>query len=371
MNKQRIKQVLFNFSIFRYLYVRHKEKTGYYIKIENFNLDDANKVLLDNPLSDNNYVGLVKDENSQFKGYLNPNSYYPKFERFLKNNNIKYDYFDIHSYDWLKQVRKFNIIVWRTPSSPAEQTEAMQKIFFLEKIGIKCFPSFEEVFKYEDKVVMHYFYQIHSLPEIETFVTYSKDDAIEFATSAKYPIVSKISTASASKGVSILRSKRSALKLINKSFQYDGNKTYWKYVNQKDYVYFQKFIDDAKFDLRVIVISDSLFGYYRFPNKGDFRASGAGHYEKKEIPTAAMDIAWETKKKYGSHCLATDFVYSPKDDQYYIIESSIFIGVETAMQLLIDGLPGRYIRNSEGVYNFEQGKYWIQELALKSFFESF
>lgn len=370
MNKQKIKDILLTIPALKKYYVLQKEKKGLLIKTKNFNLEVANKILLDSPWDENILVGLVKDELFDFDGYTSVGSYNPKYERFLNNNNIKYEYIDIHRHDWLEQASRFNVIIWHTSSSPVEQNEAMQKIYFLEKLGIKCLPSFDEVFKYENKVVMHYFYSTNNLPEIPTFVSYSTDDAYDFAVNTKYPIISKITTGSASFGVTILRSKRKVIKMINRVFDYNGMKTYWRYAKQKDYVYFQKFINDAEYDLRIIVVGDSLFGYYRYPDKGDFRASGAGNYEKKAIPVAALDLAWETKIKYEAHCLATDFLYSPKENKYYIIESSIFIGVETAMQLIIDGIPGRYKRSSDGKYTFKEGKYWIQELALKSFFES-
>lgn len=369
MIKQVIKQIIISNSTLKKYYIQHKEKNGSLIKIEDINLNSANKVILTNKVSGNIFVGLVKDGVTELNEYIVPRAYYTKYERFLKNNNIKYEYFDIHANNWIEQAKKYNVVIWQTDSSPVVQTEARQKIYVLEQIGIKCLPSFNEVFKFEDKVEMHYFYKTNNLPEIPTFVSNSKEDAITFAKNTKYPIISKITTSSSSFGVSLLKSKRQTIKLINQVFSEKGKKTHWKYLRQKDYVYFQQFIDDAEFDLRVIVVGNSLFGYYRYPNKGDYRASGAGNYEKKEIPEEALDIAWNTHILYDSQCLATDFVFSKRENKYFIIESSIFIGVDTEMQLKINNIPGRYIRGENGFYSFEEGKYWIQELALKNFFE--
>src|SRR5690606_22864495 len=138
-------------------------------------------------------------------------------------------------------------------------------------------------------------------------------EAIDFVNSSKFPIISKLSTGSASFGVEKLNNKGQALSVISKVFSDKGKKTYFPFERQKNYVYFQEFIEDAKFDLRIIVIDDILFGYYRYPNKGDFRASGAGIYEKKEIPEAAMELAFKVKAHYGTSCLATDFLYSEKE----------------------------------------------------------
>lgn len=371
MNKHVILQLILSNRYLRNYYIKYKEKKGSFINIEKIELSSANKVLLTKQLSNIILVGLVKDGETSIEGYIRPRAYYPKYERFLQNNNIKYEYFDIHSHTWIEHAKRYNVVVWHPESSPSAQIEARQKIFVLEQLGIKCFPSFKEVFKCEDKVEMHYFYKTNNLPEIPTFVSNSKNDAILFANNTKYPIVSKITTSSSSYGVRLLKTKQQTIKLINEVFSPTGKKTHWKYISQKDYVYFQNFIDDAEFDLRVIVVGNSLFGYYRYANKGDFRASGAGHYEKKAIPVTALDLAWSTYLAFGSPpSLATDFVFSPKENKYFIIESSIFIGVDTEIQLKVNNIPGRYIREEESLYTFNEGKYWIQELALNKFFES-
>ena len=119
----------------------------------------------------------------------------------------------------------------------------------------------------------------------------------------------------------------------------------------------------------MISVGNDLFGYYRYPNKGDFRASGAGNYEKKEIPNEALELAYQVKEKFGSSFLATDFVYSEKRKKFLIIESSIFIGIDTCEQLSIESVAGKYVRISENKFEFKPGKFWVQELTLKNVIE--
>lgn len=370
MIKVLLKKYVLSIPFLKNIYINNRETNNIFINEKDLNISGSNPIMCDIVVDNKTKVGLVKDGLTDIEGYIEKRAYYPKYERFFNNNEIQYDYYNIHSHNWIEEANKYDIIVWRTHSAPAIQVEASQKIYFLESIGKICFPSFEDVFKYEDKVAMHYFYKSQNLPEIPTFVSCLETDAIEFINKAKYPLISKVTTGSSSNGVDIIKSKKEARRLVKSAFSYKGRKIYWNYLRQKNYVYFQEFIDDAEYDLRVVVVGNSLFGYYRYPNKGDFRASGSGNYEKKEIEKRALDIAWETKEKYNTHCLATDFVYSSKDDKYYIIESSIFIGIDTDEQLMIDGIAGRYVRDSNGEYTFEAGKFWIQELALKSFFES-
>ena len=336
-------------------------------------IEDANKVLLQDATKYKALkVALVKDDT--FRGddtYVTPRSYYPKYERFLKHNAIQYEFYNILNSNWLEEAKKYDLIIWHTASDPCTQKIAKNKIYVLDKImGKKCLPTFDEIWGYEDKVNAHYFYKVHNLPEIPTFVSHDKEDIGRFLDQTKYPIISKLTTGSASYGVAKINNKAEAMKLVNKIFSDKGLKTYFPFERQKNYVYFQQFIDDATFDLRVITIGNKALGYYRYPNKGDFRASGAGNYKKKEIPTKALDLAFQVKELYGATCLATDLLYSEKHQQYYIIESSIFIGVDTPEQLMINGVAGCYTRLSEGEYQFNEGKYWIQELTLNDVIEN-
>lgn len=372
--KQLAKRFILSFPAFQEKYknklisIKHIERYEDQVS----NLEEAEKVLFEEPLGkDIGLIGLVKDAVFEYDDtYISPRSYYPKYERFLNNNGLQYEYYDIYSSDWLERASNFDYIIWHTASDPVTQEIAQNKIYILDKIlGKKCLPSFDEIWSYENKINAHYLFKSKDLPEIPTYVSHSKSDTVAYLNSIKFPIISKLSTGSASFGVEKLDSKEEALKLVNSIFSFKGRGTYFPSIRQKDYVYFQSFVEDATFDLRIITVDNKAFGYYRFPNKGDFRASGAGNYEKTEIPAEALDLAFKVRACFGSTCLATDLLYSKKYNKYFIIESSIFIGIDTCSQLEINGEAGYYERLGEGLYEFRRGKYWIQELTLLEFFK--
>lgn len=374
MLKTKLRSLVLDTPVLKKIYtkLRASRKNTDFIPVNEVSafLDKATKVFLTTKNTENLFIGLVKGR-SQYTGYIKERDYYPKYERFLKSNNIAYEYFDPYASDWIEKAKKFDLIIWHTESDPATQMHAEGKVYTLQNLlNVKVFPTFNELWGYENKINSHYQYKAFGLPEIPTFVSHSKLDAIKYVEQCRFPIISKIATGSSSYGVEKIKSKRQALKLINDVFSYKGRKTYFPYFAQKDYVYFQEFIETAEYDLRVISIGDKLLGYYRYPNKGDFRASGAGNYEKKEIPLEALKLAYQTKEAFGATCLATDMVFCKERNQFLIIESSIFIGVDTCEQLVIDGVPGVYIRRAENDYAFEPGRYWIQELALKEFIEN-
>lgn len=371
MSNMYLRDIVLSNSLLKKIYTKYRSKTkNDLINRDDLNeyLEQAEKVFLEN--KPDIVVGLVKGADSYSDiGLVRKRDYYPKYERFLKNNNIVYEYYNPLLSNWMKEAQRFDLIVWNTSSDPSTQEIAEGKIYILEQMGKKCLPSYNEVWSYENKIRANYLYELHNLPSIPTFISHSKSDAMSYINKAKFPIISKLSTGSASYGVDKIDNIKDAKKLVNQVFSYKGKETYFKYMNQKEYVYFQDFIEDATYDLRIMCVGEDLFGYYRYPNEGDFRASGAGNYQKKEIPIEALELAYQVYKAFGSIFLATDFVYSEKTKKFLIIESSVFIGVDSCEQLAIDDKPGKYIRKADNKYEFAKGRFWVQELALKNIIE--
>ena len=267
----------------------------------------------------------------------------------------------------MSEVKKYDIIICHTESTPAYQDMIESKIYILENLlGKFCFPSYHEVWQYENKNRANYLYQHYKLPSIPTYVTQNKEEAYELIDKLGYPFITKTTIGAGSTGVFKIDNRQQAERRIDAIFGYYGLKTEYPYQRQKDYFYMQKFINDATFDLRIILVGDMAFGYYRYHNKGDFRASGAGNYEKKAIPEDALRIAIEVRDKLASRLMGIDLLYSETNKKYYIIETSLFNQIDTPEQLVIDGVPGYYDISDKDNIRFKEGKYWVQELLLKN-----
>jgi len=343
------------------LFLKHKYKiVEYEKKLIDAIIEDSEKIYLN--LKSKPFVGIMHYGNNLIINPINDNKL--RYINFLKYNNIDYELNNVSRSDWFKYITKYDVIVWDASSQPARLEETKNKIFITETIlGKKCYPSFESVYSYENKVLQHYLYNIYNLPFVPTFVSNDLEESLNFIEHCSFPIVSKISTGSGSRGVTIIRDKREAKRIINRVFS-SGRNTYHSYLKQKDYVYFQEYIQNAEFDLRVIVIGNKLFGYYRLKPKKDFRASGANLIEKKELPEEAMRTAIACRNHFNATMIAVDMLYSNKYNKFLIIESSIFFGIETAEQLKINGVPGYYLYENDK-FVFNEGKYWVQDLALE------
>lgn len=340
--------------------------------IESF-INTALPVLLNAPLESPPKVGIVKTQSFKLvEGYDNPRASWMRYERFCKNNNIPYGFLDLKKSDWLSEAQEFDLIVCHTEGDPAYQEMYESKVYILENFyNKKCFPSFHEVWQYENKVRSHYLYDLYNLPAIPTVVTYDENEAYQLGDKLGFPLILKNTIGAGSKGVEKIDNQSSLSKVVKSIFSDNGRKTIYPYQRQKNYIYAQKFIADAEFDLRIIIIGSNAFGYYRYPNVGDFRASGAGNYEKKAIPEEALKLAVKIRNKLDCRQIGVDLLYSKEDQEYLIIETSVFNQIDTPVQLEVNGIPGRYDVSDISDIKFIEGKFWIQELLMLDLLNNF
>lgn len=346
------RQVIFT-RLDNYIAVRNIQKDQKYLsRIANENVTDIYTLFpkeIRKPV-----VGIVKSELIYFFG----------FTKYCDVNQIPYQEIDIHKSTFADQLLNIDILVWRTSSDYASQWEATDKVEFIsDYLGKMTLPTKESLWFYEDKVREQWLFEYYRLPRIKTFISHSKDESMSFINSTNYPIVLKDRTCSSSEGVMLVKNKYQAKKLCEKIFS-DGRRIFEPYIKQKGYVLFQEFVPNEGFDLRIVIVGNSYFGYFRYPKEKDFRASGSGIVRKEAIPMDVLQLAKHTKNCFPkSYMLAVDFLQDSRDKKYYIIETSIFISIETPEQLMVNGIPGRYIEKGDS-FVFEEGRFWLPELMM-------
>jgi glutathione synthase/RimK-type ligase-like ATP-grasp enzyme len=301
-------------------------------------------------------VGLVQDTDSY--------PYWTKYRRFLETNRFPFRLVDIHSRSWLETLGDIDVLVWRPSSEPSRLEEARRKIFHLnEFLGMKTYPSLRAVTLYEDKIMQSWAFEALGIDTPPTVTSFSLPDALEGVRQLGDEVVWKITTGSGSFGVELMSAGR-AQAAVRRAFSVRGRRTYWPYLNQKDYVYAQALQRDLRTDMRVIVVGPLLFGWYRDAPRRDFRASGMGRERMEEIPAEALEEAWRVSRLLRIGAVAVDYVVDRHQGQRQAIELCGFTGVHTLDQLRVDGRIGAYVRRSEGSFEFHEGRYWLQELAL-------
>ena len=218
---------------------------------------------------------------------------------------------------------------------------------------------------YEDKLLQYELLTRRGFPAIPTFASNSEQEAIEYVRACSYPAVWKVAA-----GVRLARRRAAAQRRRRRALGPAGvlverAADLLADVGQKDYVYLQRLEPNRGWDLRVLVIGDAFFGYYRDVPEGEFRASGMGRVRRAAPPDAALRLAGDVARALDLSMLAVDMLATPGEDRFLIIELSPLIQVNTPMQLRVDDVPGTLWRTADGGFDFVPGMVWPQELALQ------
>lgn len=274
-------------------------------------------------------------------------------------NHIDYKIVDCYRNDIMQQLSDCDALMWHfNHKSPKDSKFAKQLLFSVEATGIKVFPNYYTVWHFDDKVAQKYLLEAIGAPIAPSYVFYSKLKATEWVNQTSFPKVFKLRNGAGSSNVRIVKSRKSAKHLIKKAFG-KGFKQYEAWRNLKEryrkfrlgktdirdvikgiirlfhtteyarltgremgYIYFQDYIPDNDYDIRIIVVEDKAFAIKRLVRKNDFRASGSGFilYEKEHFKNETVQLAFDMAKKMKSQCAAFDFVFS--EDKTYVLEVS-------------------------------------------------
>ncbi|WP_249067230.1 ATP-grasp domain-containing protein [Halalkalibaculum roseum] len=281
-------------------------------------------------------------------------------------------------------------------SNPKDILFAKELTYALQTAGKNVFPDFHTAWHFDDKVGQKYLLEAIGAPMVPSYVFYKKQEALRWIEKTEFPKVFKLRRGAGSSHVKLVNNKSDAQKLVSRAFgrgfsQYDKmanlkdrwykyrkDKTeFWDVIkgilrfakkpefariagNEKGYVYFQDFIPENDYDIRVVVIDGKAFAIKRLVREGDFRASGSGHikYEKQHFNKETIRMSFEVADKVNSQCLALDYIF--KDDRPLIVELSY--GFVKEVYYDCTGYWDRDLNWHEGPFN-AQG--WMVE-TLKS-----
>lgn len=305
-------------------------------------------------------VGLVRD--------FGPYPRWTKIRRFLENNGFEWTIYELHAHDWIDMAGELDLVVGFVSSEWWHLQEMREKYRFLETYLQKAtYPSPRHADLYEAKRLEAYICRVKGVPFARTHISYDRSDALQLVEKLNYPVVSKIVPASGSAGVELVENSQQARRVVEQSFSPTGRKTYTPVFRQKNYVYFQDFVPNDGYDTRCIVVGNWVWGYYRKVPNGDFRASGMSDIvEKRALPEKAMRTALALNQIICSPMLVVDMVLR-QDGNFIIIEYSPICRMDTPEQAHLNERPGAYVFAPDGSFRFQEGRYWVQELAMREF----
>lgn len=264
------------------------------------------------------------------------------WEKILKEKGIEVKRINFYDTDVMKQVKDCDGIMWHWFHYPNDKIVAPKILSNIQlNMDIPIFPDLNSCWHYDEKVAQHYLLESIDAPRVPSWVFYDYNKASEFINSADYPLVFKLSVGAGSANILKIDNKEEAKDIVDKMFKkgifpytlnefentsnqkhrikeaikYVKSGEYptppWYYMLQKDYVYFQKFLPNNNYDIRIVVIGDRAFGFVRYNRENDFRASGSGKkdYDITKVPIEAVKIAFNVSKRCKFQSMAYDFMY--------------------------------------------------------------
>lgn len=281
-----------------------------------------------------------------------PGSFSERWIAYCEEKHISYKIVNAYDSDIIEQLSDCTAFMWHHHHANYKDVLfAKQLLYSLQIAGKKVFPDFNTTWHFDDKVGQKYLLEAIGAPLVPSYVFYDKKTALQWVENASFPKVFKLRGGAGACNVQLVRSGSEAKHLVCRAFksgfsQYNswsslkeryrlyrlGKTDFWsivkgiirlfyrtdfarKHGREKGYVYFQDFVPNNQFDIRVIVIGDRAFSIKRICRKNDFRASGSGNivYEKEEQNENCVRLAFDINKRIGSQCIAYDFVFSAEN----------------------------------------------------------
>lgn len=283
---------------------------------------------------------------------------------YCQENDIPYKIVNAYDSDIIDQVVGCAFFMWHISHfSYKDMLIARQVLYSLQSIGVRVYPDFNTAWHFDDKVGQKYLLEAYRAPLIRSYVFLNRREALSWIDTTSFPKVFKLRGGAGASNVKLVDSKKAARYLINKSFskgfKYYDSKVYFiesfrkylrkratlvellksfvrlfklpefarMYSREKGYVYFQDFVPDNKFDIRVVVVGNKAVAEKRFVRKNDFRASGSGEFTYSGINEDVIRIAFTISEKMKMQSAAFDFVYT-QDNQPLIVEISYAFGLQ-------------------------------------------
>ena len=320
-------------------------------------------------------------------------SFSERWINYCEKNAIDFKLVNAFDNNIIEQLADCDALLWHHHQAHFKDVLVAKKVLAaLEHANIKVFPDFKTGWHFDDKVAQKYLFEALNVPLVKSYVFYDKKDALAWANSTDYPKVFKLKGGACSANVKLVRTKADAYKLIKKAFgkgfsQFDARANFQERLSrfksgkdnflgilkgfyrllitpafsklqppERGYVYFQDFIPDNNFDIRVVVIGNKkAAAEKRFVRENDFRASGSGKFSYEGIDKDFISAAFHISKKLEASAMAFDFVRA-KNGQVLLIEVSYGFGVEG-----IQNVPGYWDES----LNWIEDKFLPEEEIIK------
>ncbi len=309
------------------------------------------------------------------------------WKKYCIENNIVYDVIDCYAYNVISKLKNYDILLFNINNYVLQDMKFARGILWAaKKMGLLVFPDFNDCWHFDDKVSESYILQAINAPIPKYRCFYTFNDVQEWLNrpDISYPFIAKLMSGAGSHNVNLIKNKNQALSYAHKMFNngissapsiafkaksqlqssenIDNIKkrvakipefihTYRRarlFSKERGYAYFQEFIPNNGYDLKIVVIGDKMGFICRKNRKNDFRASGGGclYYDRSLLNNKIIKSSFEVSDRLGCQCMGYDYIINNTTDDVYIIEMSY----NFSHKALLD-CNGYYNRDGEWINN--------------------
>ncbi len=306
----------------------------------------------------NNSNGRKKNKTNFVFGIIQEfENYHLPFIASCESLGVSYKTIDISGPDWIQVIEEKGcdgFLVWPSFKSSVWKRMYEDRLKILtEDMNKIIYPTYDEILFNESKLRMSYWLKANGIPHPQTWVFYSREQALDFAQSVDLPLVGKCDMGSKSAGVEILQTRSEITNYINQRF---GDGVVYRGGDARDrewgYVLFQEFLPDTK-EWRMIRVGGSYFGHQK--ERGKEFHSGSGKVGWYDPPRSLLDFIREITDKARYTAINID-IFETSDGRLLVNEIQSHFEANVESQMYINGNPGRYLYDySNFEWRFEEG----------------
>lgn len=249
---------------------------------------------------------------------------------------------DVYARDAIAEIAACDAFMWRCTGSAHQRLYARRLLHAVEAaLGLPVYPALTDSWYFEDKIAQHYSFSAMGIPMPATEVFWSREQALQFCATAKYPFVVKLAGGLQASNVRLVRSRdeaqfyvdqlfgpgvvslgyrpasrlrrllrrlRNAEKIISGA---NPNSPTTDAEIQHGYFYAQEFLPGNDCDIRVTIIGHRAFVFRMSNRPNDFRASlleGSINWDPEQVDEDAIRLAWHVARRLDAQTVAADII---------------------------------------------------------------
>ena len=148
-----------------------------------------------------------------------PDASSPHWAELLVKAGHEVKWVDVRRSDILEQLKGCDGFMWRHIHVAEHRQIARRLLPVIERqLGLPVYPDQATCWHYDDKIAQYYLLATAEIPIPRTWISFNREQALEFARTADYPLVTKLWSGAGSENVRLVQNFGQAERWINKLF---------------------------------------------------------------------------------------------------------------------------------------------------------